>query len=425
MKIIVSHVYSSDNKGDAALVSVLLDDIERQFPGSEVTILTLEEVDTSKPYEGAKQHPSFIYHAFNTFSYRPMKLIYSFFIVILTLFWALVYRYFNVKLYLPQKLRSIADIYLQTDLIIPVGGGYVRSGRSFASSVSLFLLLHPLLFGYLLRKPTVLYTQSIGPFYRSIERLAVAFVLKRMNLIILREEISKKLLQNLGVKNNVVRSVDSGFAFKSKKSAQLRKKIGISKDQLLIGVTVRKWLDPIAQAHYETAIAHIVDYVTSKYNASVVFIPQVTSTFHSDDDRQASQDVYLKLQDKANAYVITDNLTHYEVKAMYDELDLIIGTRFHSVIFSLTSYVPAFAIEYEHKTSGIMNDLDLSEWVVKIESLDTTMMERKIDALVAERVTYVKHLHQVIPQYITQAHQAIELTNNAYKKSLSMMRAGR
>lgn len=416
MKIIVSHVYSSDNKGDAALVSVLLNDIKRHYKNADVTLLTFEQI--SQPtYEGAAQMNSFMYHALTRYNNKIVKLFYACYVVIATLIWARLYRAFGKDTYLPSHLRRVARAYAEADLIIPVGGGYIRSGHSLASSINLFLLLHPLYFSTIIKKPTILYTQSVGPFYRRIERKAVASILRKMNLVILREEISKKLLTELGVIDNVVRSVDSGFLLKSKRSFGLREKLGINKDTMLVGVTVRKWLDKAQQHSYETAIARSIDYLIDKYGATIVFIPQVTATFHNDDDREASKDVYGLLKNPEHAHVITNDIDHYDVKAMYDELDYIIGTRFHSVIFSLTSYVPAVAIEYEHKTSGIMLDLDLSEWVVKIEDSNPKMLEKKIDELIEKREEYVTHLKDVLPNYIEKAEQAIVLADEAYQRA--------
>lgn len=418
MKVVISHVYSSDNKGDAALVSVLLNDIKRQYPKATVSILTFEDTTAVPTFEGVKQYPSFMNLALTTFSNRIVKLLYSLYIVSATLLWAQANKHLNISLWLPGRVKNTAKIYSEADLIIPVGGGYIRSSHSLTSSINLGLLLHPLIFGKILQKPTVLYTQSVGPFYRSWERRVVPAVLKKLDKVILREDISRELLATLGVTENVVRSVDSGFLFEAKEPIDLRKKLGISKNQLLVGVTVRKWLDPSQQTSYETGMAHIIDYVIDKYDASVVFIPQVTAAFHGDDDRQASQDVFELLDHKDNAYVLTENMTHYDIKAMYDNLDVIIGTRFHSVIFSLTSYVPALAIEYEHKTGGIMRDLGLSEWVIKIEATEPKVLEEKIDALIAERTTYTKHLKKTLPSYIDQARQAIVYVDEAYQEAV-------
>ena len=74
---------------------------------------------------------------------------------------------------------------------------------------------------------------------------------------------------------------------------------------------------------------------------------------------------------------------HRQIKAAYNQLDFLIGTRFHSVIFSLTSGVPCIAIEYEHKSRGIMRELGLEHWVLAIGDVTEARLGRLFDKLVA------------------------------------------
>lgn len=415
MKVIISHVYSSDNKGDAALLSVLIDDIKRQWgEDTDITIFTIDKIKAHEQFEGVPVHNAFMYYALNTHHARILKLIYSLWIIGITNLWAAVRHYTGISLPISRKLLYVCNQYYSSDLIIAVGGGYFRTSPSIVTMMNLLLMLNPLQFAHYLKKPTVLYTQSVGPFYRSIESKLVSHAFKKVPLILIREETSVKLLKKMGVENNVKRSVDSGFLFSAKKPFNLREKFSIPSSQMLIGVTVRKWLSGEAQSDYESAVAKALDELIREHTASVVFIPQVTSVFNGDDDREISKAVYERMSYKQAAHVVTDDLSHYDVKSMYNELDFILGTRFHSVIFSLTSYVPALAIEYEHKTSGIMNDLDLSEWTLKIDEVNSANITQKFNTLIENKEQYIQHLKMRLPQYIEQAKQAIVLTDQAY-----------
>lgn len=55
------------------------------------------------------------------------------------------------------------------------------------------------------------------------------------------------------------------------------------------------------------------------------------------------------------------------MKAIYSFYDYIIGTRFHSLIFSLSEHVPEIAISYDgYKSVGIMKDMKLDDYVIDI-----------------------------------------------------------
>ena len=275
------------------------------------------------------------------------------------------------------------------------------------------LLMHPLLFGTILGKATVLYSQSIGPFRNTIEEWLVRFTLKRMTLILLREDTSLRLLARLGVWENVKRSIDSGFLLTSPYNVDIRERYHIPDKQLLIGVTVRSWLKGNKQTDYEAAVAKTLDTIIEEQKARVVFIPQVTAA-KGDDDRMVSRRVFGLMHRQEAAIVIEDDVDHYAVKALYSNLDILLGTRFHSVIFSLTSFVPVLAIEYEHKTSGIMHDLGLDAWVLRIEEVTAATLTGILQTLLVKQEDYRAHLRERMPAYIEEARQTIDLLEAGY-----------
>lgn len=413
--IIISHVYSSDNKGDAALTSVLIRDIRRKFKDATITILKLDSVAEGS-FEDTPEKPSFMSYALNRYKNPVFKLAYTVFMIGSTLLWAAWYRFADARLYLPKHLRDIAELYLQADLIVPVGGGYIRSRKGLLHRFNVPLLLHPLLFGYILGKPTVLYAQSVGPFQNKLEEAMVAFVLNRMALIMLRENTSMALLAGMGITRNTTRAIDSGFLLNSRKKIAVRKEYRISPTALLVGVTVRDWLKGAAQQRYEQAVAKALDDLIETSHAHVLFIPQVTAT-KGDDDRMVSRRVRNLMQHTRETTLITDTPDHHSIKALYDNLDILLGTRFHSVIFSLTSHVPVLAIEYEHKTSGIMRDLELESWVIKIEDVTAVRLTKLLQKLVNRRTDYRLHLAKAIPPYIEQAKKSADLLAENYHSS--------
>jgi polysaccharide pyruvyl transferase WcaK-like protein len=76
-------------------------------------------------------------------------------------------------------------------------------------------------------------------------------------------------------------------------------------------------------------------------------------------------------------------------------------------------------IQYNHKASGIMTDLDLSEWVVNIEDTSTPKLIRMVDQLIESAQDYRTHLAAVIPPYVERAREAVELTQQAFNLSVA------
>ena len=76
--------------------------------------------------------------------------------------------------------------------------------------------------------------------------------------------------------------------------------------------------------------------------------------------------------------------------------------------------MPVLAIEYEHKTSGIMHDLKLDAWVLKIEDVVAATLTQKLEELVRESDEYKAHLREHLPQYIAKAEQSAVLLEESY-----------
>ncbi len=417
MNIVISHVYSNNNKGDAALLSVLLTDIKKTFKNPRITILTLDKVKKGELFEGVPIELSFMHHVSDRYKYSLAQMLYGFVTAVITIVWAVVYRLTKKNIPLPRHLKKITDIYTHADLIIPVGGGYIRAKSGFRETAILFFILHSLIFSYILGKTTVNYAQSIGPFGNSFQEWMTRFTLKRVDGIIARESITLHLLNSWGITKNTILSVDSGFLFQSNVKKNIHQELGISSEKKIIGVTTRNWLTPKKQETYEQSIAEFSDYCIKKYDATIVFIPQVTVENHQDDDRESNKRAFERMQYKNKAYLIEKKYDHQTIKALYGSLDYLIGTRFHSVIFALTSYVPSIAVEYEYKTRGIMTDLGLEAWVISMQDVHTQTLITLFESLMKEKNHYINQLKTVLPAYIEKAKSGIHFVKKRYKKT--------
>lgn len=68
------------------------------------------------------------------------------------------------------------------------------------------------------------------------------------------------------------------------------------------------------------------------------------------------------------------------MKAVYSNFYFFVGTRFHSIIFSLTSLVPSIAIGYGgNKAKGIMGDFSLDDYVVQIQDVEPDLLVNMFD----------------------------------------------
>ncbi len=407
MRVLLSHVYSKDNKGDAALLAVLIADVRRAFDDPEIVAVTFDAIAPGETFAGVPLTESFLYYALSASRLRPLKMLAGVFVVTATLAWAVASR-LRLRLPLPAELESLCRLYRDADIVVTVGGGFLRARPGLLATLWLVPVVHPFWLAAVLGTPTVLYPQSIGPLGSRAQERLVKLTLDRAALVMIREDVSMEVVGRLHVRAPVVRAVDGAFALPAEvRPRSAGRATGRDGDRPLFGITVRAWLDGERQSAYERAVAGLGDHLVSA-GGRVVFIPQVSSVHHHDDDREVAVRVRSLMRAEAGAEVVTDDIDHLAVRELCGSVDYMIGTRFHSVIFALCAHVPAIAIEYEHKTSGIMCELGLERWVIAIEDVSAPRLIALVEEMVAARDEYESRLDEVVPPYARRAAATYE-----------------
>lgn len=413
MNILVVNAYVRENGGDAALLDVLLRQLRETYPDARIQIAGMEDPHSRPEFEGVPNIGSIRLYTGRESLGTLRRWVHKLVGITVAQFWFVgPNRLYDILgTVLSTEVRAEVDAIRAADLVVSLGGGYLNGKGNFAGDLNVYFLLAPLLLAERLGKPVVCAPQSYGPFGDHRQERWVFNVLNKAELLMVREATSVELLTKLGIRPRLMhQSVDSGFAFEGPpvKDA-LYERFKLPKTTRFIGVTARQWLPVAQQAKYERAVATTIDYLQRTYGVRAVLIPQVTATYHADDDRIVEKRIASYCDPASQPLLIDESIDHKILKAMYGELDYLIGTRFHSVIFGLTSMVPCVAIEYEHKTGGIMHDLGLDEWVIKIGEVTAPKLIALTDLLIKSRRSYAAQLNEKMPSYIARADETPKL----------------
>lgn len=272
-------------------------------------------------------------------------------------------------------------------------------------------------------KPVVIYSQSIGPFYNKMIEKFTAKVLKKVTKIFVRETISLKWLYKMGIKESVEVVPDSAFCMKLEESQEVDKIIKRIKEKHegpLIGLTVRDWKFPethnptLHRNNYIEGIRKTIEYIENNYNGKVLLMPQVLGPTPFNDDRNISREI-LETCNSKSAELLDYDLRPRELKYLYSKMDMFIGTRMHSNIFSLSNHIPTVAINYEHKTKGIMEMLELSDYVLDINEINPEKLIKTTEKCWNNRDLLRKQLEERIPKVIAAAEAPAEYISKLRK----------
>jgi colanic acid/amylovoran biosynthesis protein len=403
LKIVIVNGYVRENHGDAALISVLVKQLSQAFIRPEIVIASMENPIKRPIFDGCNNVGSLRLWSGDESTVRLDRIFRKLTVLLIRYLWVylpLSLRSMTLSL-LPKGTRGELAAVHDADLVVSVGGGYFNGHRGIGGYLHLWYVLLPLNIARHYKKVVVVAPQSFGPFAHSGQAKFVARGLNRYQMLFVREQISLDLLRKLGVdKNLIVPAVDSGFGY-LKLPAELPELAPPKKPR--IGITVRLWLNNAGQGQYESAIADFIIYAYQRLDASIVLIPEVATDYADDDDRLVGARIVKMTSAKE---VSVEQMSKEQVlgslENTYRNLDYIVGTRFHSVIFGLTSFVPALAIQYEHKTLGIMRQLGLEKWVIPIEQVTGQYLISLFDELIKSRDDYIKKLDHILPAYIAK-----------------------
>jgi len=414
MRILITNVYSSKNRGDAGIVYAMIDELLKRDAFRHATISV-----SSSDYPGDRHRfPVEVVPSFsslrNVLDNAFLRQLY-FLCVLLpsTLLWALAYRFFGKDLPIFKGARQLARIYAKSDLIVGAGGGYLYTTSPLHGNVVLLSTLYSLSFALLLGKPLYLFSQSIGPFSSKAQAYLVKRLLRKAKHVQARDDVTQAWVRTWKKGPPVYRTCDAAFLVQAEEADVTLVPAETAENR--VGLTVRRWFrNSKKQEAYEEVMARFVSWICEEKRGVIHFIPQVTYCETGDDDRICARKILSKCDDRLPVQTIENDLSPQQVKGLCGEMDLFVGTRMHSNIYALSAGVPSLAIAYQPKTHEIMRELGLGDLVLDIEDLDLSSLQKAFHELVSSRQQISEQVKTIIPQLQRKAGLGAQLIEEDY-----------
>ncbi|WP_315113918.1 polysaccharide pyruvyl transferase family protein [Clostridium intestinale] len=297
---------------------------------------------------------------------------------------------------LDKEQKQTYKEFESMDCMVVKGGGFLHTYKRMSDIYYLYYSLFNLILAKKMGKKVIVMPNSFGPFMGTIEKVIIKKILSKCDLIYARENISKEYLSKI-IDNKVFLSADLGFYIKKYNKIQYNEVSNINTLMKKVAITMRPYRFPEStdgEKKYELYIKSMYEVVKHLINKNYypIFVAHTLGPSSHEDDRIAIEEV-IKLLDshgfskKEYLYVNKDELNCYDITELYSNMDYVIGTRFHSVIFAMTSFVPSIAISYSgNKTIGIMNDIGLKDYTINILDINSKEIISKFDLLTKNEV---------------------------------------
>ena len=400
-KITITNAYTWYNKGDAGILLGIVEALKKVFGENELEINILSfspQIDKEKYCEDSCIKGVYS-NVLNPHPYKHTKLgkIWA----ILKLFVRMIYLLIFQKFALNQIIKNNKEyeVLSQSDIIVVCGGGFL-GGKKFDSLMHIFQIYVNTIF----KKPVIVMGTSIEPVKNRIIKNITEFVLKKVDHVFARETITYSYL-NTFIENEKISLIpDMAFMLDDKSfNNDLIKELK-DKNNIIYGITVRNWKFPNLKENSESLMRNYMDSITqmmtkfiNEENAYFVFVPQVTVDTGNDTIVAKKIKEMLNIDIRDHFIILENDISPLEIKGLISNFSFFIGTRMHSNIFATSMKIPTVAIAYEKKTNGIMETLDMSEYIVEIDDITKESLIQKILLLKQNEETVKKSLNNKIP----------------------------
>lgn len=367
MKILVIN-QPLNNRGDESAHKALIRTIVKEIPEAEITVLFEYDAnsDSVKQYSVLDSRVHYVIHKpIISKGFRKVSQ------------WGLKTGV-HIVWHLHPGISSWLKYYKDTDFVLCAPGGINMGG--FQSWYHLFNLYCAKIFN----KPIAYYGRSIGPFP---ERTAANRKFKRISLellhyfsyISIRDKKSEIEINKLGIPYYPV--LDSAFLETPHVDipVEILNQIGENPYVVFVpNILIWHYLYK-GKATKEKVASFYISIMNCLFefysNYKIVMLPQ---TFNSElpefNDVNFMRMISLIGQDK-RVVVISDCYSSDIQQAIIAKSQLLVGARYHSIVFAINNGVPFLALSYEHKIMGLLETLKCEDRVIDISNVFDTELE--------------------------------------------------
>ncbi len=307
---IVSGYYGFRNIGDEALLMSIINDLKKFKPDIRLLVLSKVPYGTSKDYD------------VDSISRVHMRGIFQ------------------------AMKKSRAFIY---------GGGNLLQDTTHTRSLIFYLSCVWL--AKKLNLKVMFYANGIGPLKKRLNRVLTKKIMNQVDVITLRERLSFEELRQMEIgRPRIMLTADAALTatdFKDGFDTGVVELLGLKNDKPLLGISLRKYPghEKIEHEKYESVIAQTIDHMVQKYGLHPVFFPM-----QHPEDIPILENVSVKMREKST--IVREKLNVCQTYDLISKMDMVLGMRLHSLVFSAVATVPMVGLVYDPKIQGFLDYID-------------------------------------------------------------------
>ncbi|MEN1759135.1 polysaccharide pyruvyl transferase CsaB [Anoxynatronum sibiricum] len=279
--------------------------------------------------------------------------------------------------------------------LVMSGGGSIL--QDVTSSRSLMYYLGIIFLAKVFGRKVAFYGNGFGPITRPLNRWLVRQLINQVDLITVRDEESRQLMQALGIQRPITVTADAAFTLPLLQGRVASDK---SHEPKKVGISVRSWKN---QSIYLPAVAACADLLAHS-GYEVCFLPMQPPA-----DTRVSEEIMNQMTQQA-AVIKVDETPSAMIRAI-SEMDFIIGMRLHALIFAAIAGVPMVGLSYEAKITSFLK-LVQQPCAGEVETLDKDQLINTVLAFLKDQEQHKLNLMKQRDELCRKSAQNAALIQN-------------
>ena len=325
------------------------------------------------------------------------------------------YRQYTITHSKDIKYVETLKTFQNADAVFMKGGGLIQSHGGLISTYATYYRLYHIFLAHSLQKPIYILPNSFGPFEGPFVTFMVKRAFRECKFISARERKTQDVVKSeLGIKIPCY----PDLAFYLENGTITRQYIvehfNIPAHKRIVAITMRPYRFPdkkdpeTAYKVFQNEMKKFICWLAEHDYMPLIVEHTFAITSH-ENDGECIKDVIKGLDESIYRLLSDRSMNCRQLKSVYGSCDYIIGTRFHSLIFSLSNMVPGIAISYDgYKSVGIMKDMNLEEYVLDINDVTAQELENKFESLTRNQEKIKDNIKKYIQFANEKRNQLIE-----------------
>jgi polysaccharide pyruvyl transferase WcaK-like protein len=299
----------------------------------------------------------------------------------------------------PQDLQTLLD----TDVVLAIGGTTFSDAQLLKVIYNVLCLLP----AFLLGKPVMMYSQTLGPFQQPLNRWLAKWSLNRVAFVVPRGMGSLNAVHALGITSSYDYFADAAFTLMIDDGVRQRirqqyahleryrgKIVGVSVNSIVWEKATK------AGINHNQIWANLIQRVREA-GYTVLLIPHSIrpgqASSHNNDLLLVDHILTL-LPDRAGIHVIDEPHDSKELRVVVGLADYYLASRFHSMISALCEGVPVAVFGWGyHKYWEVMNEFELGDYCWDASDLNLDQIWNAFQRIQADQDSIREKMRKNLP----------------------------